>query len=188
MEDYIMTVIKRASIFMILAQAFMHFRPSSSYEKYFKFLIGIMTTVILIVPIMELLQKGTIQKYEQQMSFYIDEMKQASGQELPPVTTPDRAYFTSIEEEIKAKLNNSIVMEGYELKIIEFQDVNAETMKMKIRFVPEGLKGEGIQIEKIQRIELEETAAETEQEKVLRAEIAKVLEMQEEYVEVEIVE
>ena len=48
MNDYLMEIMKRTSVFMILAQAVIHFRPNPSYEKYFKFLAGVMTIVILV--------------------------------------------------------------------------------------------------------------------------------------------
>lgn len=38
MEEYVMEIIRRTSVFLILAQAVVHFRPNPSYEKYFKFL------------------------------------------------------------------------------------------------------------------------------------------------------
>ena len=53
MEEYVMEIIRRTSVFLILAQAVVHFRPNPSYEKYFKFLVGIMTIVIFLIPILE---------------------------------------------------------------------------------------------------------------------------------------
>lgn len=116
MEDYIMTVIKKASVFMILAQAFIQFRPSPSYEKYFKFLVGIMTTVILIVPILELFQKGTMEQYRKSMASYMEELQIISEQELPNAVSPDDTYFDVMNEEVKTKLNNSLSESGYTVK------------------------------------------------------------------------
>ncbi len=41
----------RVGIFMICAQAIVHFRPNESYEKYLKLLMSIMVLVQLFVPI-----------------------------------------------------------------------------------------------------------------------------------------
>ena len=58
MKTDVFEILKRASVFMILAQAIIHFRPSPVYEKYIRFLAGIMTAVILFLPMMEVFRKG----------------------------------------------------------------------------------------------------------------------------------
>lgn len=213
MEDYIMTVIKRASIFMILTQMFLHFRPSPSYEKYFKFLIGIMTTVILILPFMELFQKGTMEQYQQRISYHMEKLQQLSDCPLPAMKDTSDAYFSAMEEEIKTRLNKTLSEEGFLVKEVFFLNQNgqpyegnekkngteqSEEMLLKVALIPATCQ-EKIQIPEIDRIQLteekteeertedkkkEEEVKQQEKEQALRNLIADILEMEEEKVEV----
>lgn len=185
MEDYIMTIIKRVSVFMILAQVFIHFRPSPVYEKYFKFLIGIMTTIMLVLPVTELFCEGSMERYQQQMTYYINELEQRSANELPDFVSPDASYLTSIEQEVKSRLNKSLSRDGYIVEEIELQE---KEMKVKAYLRASQNAASTIYIEKVEKIQLEETERETRSEKELRLEIAKILELEEESVEVEIIE
>lgn len=184
MEEHIMTIIKRVSIFMILAQVFIHFRPSPVYEKYFKFLIGIMSTIMLLLPVTELFCEGSIENYQQQITCYINELEQMSAQELPTVISPDTNYIASIEQEVKSKLNKLVAEEGYIVEEVELQ----EEPSVKIYLRASQNAASTIYIERIKKIQLEETERETMAEKELRIKIAKILESEEESVEVEIIE
>ncbi len=44
--------IRQIGIFMICAQAVLHFKPSAKYEKYLKLLISVMVLVQLLVPLL----------------------------------------------------------------------------------------------------------------------------------------
>ena len=79
MEDYLMSIMKRASIFMILSQALIHFRPNPSYEKYLKFLAGIMTTVILIIPVLEWSRSGITEQYSICLEQYRERLQEISS-------------------------------------------------------------------------------------------------------------
>lgn len=48
----------RVGIFMICAQAILHFRPNGSYEKYLKFLVGVMVLMQLFAPLAGFLSGG----------------------------------------------------------------------------------------------------------------------------------
>ena len=51
MHNSFFQAICRVGIFMICAQAIIHFRPNESYEKYLKLLMSIMVLIQLFVPI-----------------------------------------------------------------------------------------------------------------------------------------
>lgn len=50
--------IRSIGIFIICAQAVIHFRPKASYEKYLKVLTAIIVLVMLITPCFEILGNG----------------------------------------------------------------------------------------------------------------------------------
>lgn len=197
MEDYIMTIMKRASIFMILSQALIHFRPNPSYEKYFKFLAGIMTVVILVIPVMELLRSGMMEQYQARMNEYTEYLEEISRQELAISMTPSQSYIRTMEEEMEKKLSGEMDTAEYEVSRVEITGVSGdgesveEDCRVKISFVPSGTQIPVIEIEEIDL--QDETGAETAPEgssraQKLRKEAADLLGMEEDRVEVEICE
>lgn len=51
MTNNLFQAICRTGIFMICAQAIVHFRPQESYEKYLKLLVSVMVLVQLVLPL-----------------------------------------------------------------------------------------------------------------------------------------
>lgn len=58
MSNSFFQAICRVGIFMICAQAIIHFRPNGSYEKYLKLLVGVMVLMQLFVPLAGFLSGG----------------------------------------------------------------------------------------------------------------------------------
>lgn len=58
MKNSFFQAVCRTGIFMICAQAIVHFRPNASYEKYLKLLMSIMVLIQLIVPIGSFFMRG----------------------------------------------------------------------------------------------------------------------------------
>lgn len=58
MKNVLFQAICRMGIFMICAQAIMHFRPNESYEKYLKLLVSIMVLIQLFLPVGSLFLGG----------------------------------------------------------------------------------------------------------------------------------
>lgn len=54
MWDGFFDTICKVGIFVICAQTIVHFRPKGDYEKYLKFLVGIMILIQLMLPLLEL--------------------------------------------------------------------------------------------------------------------------------------
>lgn len=70
MFDNVLEVIKKAGIFMILAQTILHLCVSESYEKYIKMLVGLITAILLFFPILELIKEDGFQDFERYRSEY----------------------------------------------------------------------------------------------------------------------
>lgn len=199
MEEYIMTIMKRASIFMILAQALIQFRPNPSYEKYLKFLAGIMTVVILVIPVMELFHRDIAEQYEAYMDQYMERLQEASGQELSIAATPSQTYFYTLEEKIKTKLNNYASENGYCVESAEIWGISEngkmqeeDGYKIKLRLLPEKREISTVKVDKIklqgENPDAEKIPADTAEEAALRKEMSDLLGIEEDKVEVEIVE
>lgn len=87
MRDAFLGSVKQLGIFMICAQAILHFRPDSSYEKYMKLVIGIMVLVQLVIPFAKIfsaewdIELGEkIKWYQQQMQVELNNQKITNSQ------------------------------------------------------------------------------------------------------------
>ncbi|MBQ7766966.1 MAG: stage III sporulation protein AF [Lachnospiraceae bacterium] len=74
MFDNVLEIIRKAGIFMILAQTILHLCVNESYEKYIKMLVGLITAILLIFPIFELIKEDGFQDFEQYRSEYEAEL------------------------------------------------------------------------------------------------------------------
>lgn len=77
----------RTGIFMICAQAIIHFRPQETYEKYLKLLVSIMVLIQLFLPLGSFLLGGDRQKtadaleqFKQEMEKSLREIEESSAE------------------------------------------------------------------------------------------------------------
>lgn len=191
MEEYLLTIMKRASIFMVLSQAVIHFRPNPSYEKYFRFLVGIMTVVILAVPLMELTHSKISGQYEESLKAYERKVEEALSRQPENAVVSQKLYLSQIEEEIKIKLNNFTEQEGYYVKEVNAAwDHEEDTLSvLQITLAKKGRAdiSEEIEIGQI-RITQPRTEEDSPEAEKLRGGIAQTLAIEKEKVEVRIVE
>jgi len=157
MEDYIMTIMKRASVFMILSQAIIHFRPNPSYEKYLKFLAGIMTIVILIIPVMEWSRHGITEQYNACIDRYMERLQDISAQELAIDVTPSQSYLYQMGEEMKEQLSGYFGPEGWEIESVEIEVTETgkigeraeDDYRVKIKMTEESREVPAVNIDRI---------------------------------------
>ena len=64
MFDSVLEIIKKAGIFLILAQTVLHLCVNETYEKYIKMIVGLITAILLIFPVIELIKEGGFQDFE----------------------------------------------------------------------------------------------------------------------------
>ncbi len=193
MEEYLMEIIKRTSVFMILAQALIHFRPNPSYEKYFRFLVGIMTLVILVIPLVEWFHSGVREEYRTCMNTYTDKLQELSDRELPEGMTPSGNYLIQIGEEIRDKLEPCAQQYGYTIQKVELPDSPEESreeekdaVRILIRMAPAGMGG--IRVDEIRLQEEPEGPADGEKEQMFTALFADALGVEESRLEVKLIE
>ena len=65
----------RIGIFMICAQAIVHFRPEEAYEKYLKLLVGSMILIQLFLPVGRLLFRGEGQELVLKSEEFMEELE-----------------------------------------------------------------------------------------------------------------
>ena len=193
MEEYLLTVMKRASIFMVLAQAVIHFRPNPSYEKYFRFLVGIMTVVILAVPMMELTRSGIDAQYEESLKAYERKIEEALSSQPVDALIPRDLYLSEMEEEIKTKINNYTKQKGYSVNTvtIAWEEEGDVLSGLQIALVRDGGSDPEKEEIAIKPVEIAPVASSKEalsEAEKLRGGIAQELSIEEEKVEVKIVE
>lgn len=106
-------LIKRIGIFMIAAQAVLHFAPGQKYEKYIKLIVGTLILLQFAAPL-----GGILDRTGENWGERLTEMEETFGTGGPAGETKDTmtaadAMVESLEKEIKTKLNNEISGEDY---------------------------------------------------------------------------
>lgn len=80
MLEGLLSSIRQIGVFMICAQALIHFKPKGSYEKYLKLLVSAMILVQLLSPIAALLIGGEGQSLEERIAAYSASFEQGLGE------------------------------------------------------------------------------------------------------------
>lgn len=128
-------IMKRASIFMILAQTLIYFRPNESYEKYLKLLVHIMLFVVLFFPLVELLNQDIGTRMQESLSVYTKQMEQLMYGAKMELTLEEDHYLSTIEEEIKTKLNNSAENTDYMVERAVIKEISGEGTRTAVNSI-----------------------------------------------------
>lgn len=138
--------VKQIGIFMICAQAILHFKPSAKYEKYLKLLISVMVLVQILVPIVDFFSGKASEEFYARMESIQEEISHEMEQlELENAMKED--ILVEIEQEIKTKINN--VASKYELAVTYIQVQQTEMAEKLVIYVQEKEKMQGISIQNI---------------------------------------
>ena len=71
---------KNMGIFMAVSHLIIQFCPSKEYEKYIKTICGIITVVILAMPVFKLFSEDTVTEFQAYLEICEQEFEAASGQ------------------------------------------------------------------------------------------------------------
>ncbi|MCM1087152.1 MAG: stage III sporulation protein AF [Muribaculaceae bacterium] len=105
--------IQKIGIFMIVAQAVLHFAPGAKYEKYIRLIVGIMILLQFLNPLYRLLGK-TADDWEAWITESVGALDMDGSQaDIQASSTVAEALVKNMEEEIKEKLNDGLTEEGY---------------------------------------------------------------------------
>ncbi len=113
--DSFVDLIRKIGIFMIAAQAVIHFAPGQKYEKYLKLVVSIMILLQFLTPVYEILAK-TGADWEAEFSALEEEFSgntQEKTDAYMGTGTVTETLMNSMEKEIKSKLDSVAGMENY---------------------------------------------------------------------------
>ena len=105
-------LIKKIGIFMIAAQAVIHFAPAQKYEKYIRMIVGMMILLQFLAPLYQILTKTAWEEpdwnalTESGLEKSVPELDMASDSVMYSVVE-------QIQEEIKSRLNREMEEENY---------------------------------------------------------------------------
>lgn len=171
-------LIKRIGIFMIAAQAVLHFAPGQKYEKYIKLIVGALILLQFVTPL-----GGILARTETDWGGRLFEMEELLEEEatvgLSGSRTASDIMVESLENEIKSRLNTEIAEDGYMVSDVQIR-MNAVDGEEGRQYVMEHMrvvvyrKGAGsvqtnkTEIEKIQieKIDVDMSGKDSRQETV----------------------
>ena len=178
----ILDLLLKIGIFLVLSQTLLHFNANENYTKYVQIIIHLMILSMLLVPMIGIFKEGTLHKFEEEVRQYQKQLQMLDSEELPDIEVLE---LTEIQEqmknEIKSRINN-------ELKLGE---IEAEVLKVEI----DGKKADGTFDRKKMKIDvwIEVTSrgiTKGDEKENLHGEYqklcAKILETEEQYLEVHI--
>lgn len=98
-DSEILSMICRIGIFIVCAQTVIHFRPNSSYEKYFKLLISMMILAQMIQPLSEIFAREESENLENRIMRIQEELdRQMQDYSLEPVPFEEVLERMTMEE------------------------------------------------------------------------------------------
>lgn len=114
-------LIKRIGIFMIAAQAVIHFTPGQKYEKYIRLIVGVMILLQFVMPLHSILNGA-----ETDWNVRLADMEKLLEMESMTYETSSsssvaESVISSLENEIKSKLNLEILGEDYRVSNVRIQ-------------------------------------------------------------------
>lgn len=74
MFDEILEIIKKAGIFLVLAQTVLQLCAGEAYEKYIRMIVGLISAMLLFLPVIELVRSGGLQSFEEYRLRYEKEL------------------------------------------------------------------------------------------------------------------
>ncbi|MBQ4536591.1 MAG: stage III sporulation protein AF [Lachnospiraceae bacterium] len=115
-DSEILSMICRIGIFIVCAQTVIHFRPNSSYEKYFKLLISMMILAQMIQPLSEIFAREESENLEnriRRIQEELDRQMQDYSLELVPfeevlerMTMEEVNLYLQEQEELNGKVSD----------------------------------------------------------------------------------
>lgn len=104
MQNLFFQAICRVGIFMICAQAMIHFRPQEAYEKYLKLLVSVMVLIQLFLPIGSFLLGGGGQEAKDMLERFRQELGQSMAEAEKKAAEADAVLEQMTLEELRKRL------------------------------------------------------------------------------------
>ncbi len=104
MQNIFFQAICRVGIFMICAQAMIHFRPQEAYEKYLKLLVSVMVLIQLFLPVGSFLLGGGGQEAKDMLEQFRQELGQSMADAQKKAEEADAVLEQMTLEELRKRL------------------------------------------------------------------------------------
>lgn len=117
----------RIGIFMICAQAIVHFRPEEAYEKYLKLLVGSMILIQLFFPVGRLLFRGEGQELVLKSEEFMEELEAQMAAAEKDALEAEAVLEQMTLEEIRKRVEEAHISEESSEDSREMPDDKTET-------------------------------------------------------------
>ncbi|MCH5338071.1 MAG: stage III sporulation protein AF [Acetatifactor sp.] len=124
MVNSLFQAICRTGIFMICAQAIVHFRPQESYEKYLKLLVSVMVLVQLFFPLGSFLAGVGGEDVRGQLENFRESLEQSMEEARQQAEETDALLEQMTLEEVRRRMEEQIA----DVQTQDEQDVNLQTI------------------------------------------------------------
>lgn len=104
MRNILAQTICRVGIFMICAQAIVHFRPQEAYEKYLKLLVSVMILIQLFLPVGSFFLGGGMEETVRRLELFRAELEQEMETAVQEAAEADRMLEQMTLEEIRRRM------------------------------------------------------------------------------------
>lgn len=106
MQTVFLNSICQIGIFMICAQAILHFRPNGSYEKYMKLLVGIMILVQVFLPIARLFSSSSQESFEDRVAWFDKQVEESMSEVSKTAVIADEILGNMTLEALQLHINS----------------------------------------------------------------------------------
>lgn len=100
----LLQTICKIGIFMICAQAIIHFRPRETYEKYLKLLVGVMILIQLFLPVGSFLLGGGMEQTLRSLELFRVQLEQEMETAALEAEATDKLLEQMTLEEIRKRV------------------------------------------------------------------------------------
>lgn len=104
MQNILFQTICRIGIFMICAQAIIHFRPRETYEKYLKLLVSVMIMIQLFLPVGSFLLGGGIEQTLEGLELFRYQLEQEMELAAQEAAEADALLEQMTLEEVRRRM------------------------------------------------------------------------------------
>lgn len=104
MRNALFQAICKVGIFMICAQAIVHFRPQEAYEKYLKLLVSVMILIQLFLPVGSFLLGGGMGETARRLEQFREELEQELELSAQEAADADEALERMTLEEVRKRM------------------------------------------------------------------------------------
>ena len=105
-------VICRTGIFMICAQAIVHFRPQESYEKYLKLLVSVMVLIQLFLPLGSLFTGAGSQDAARELEAFRESLEQGMEEARQQAEETDARLQEMTLQEVRRRMEEQAAAEA----------------------------------------------------------------------------